>query len=198
MLAVFILISTAPGCAKKQDMIRKDYAGELGAWTRSAKIYDGLESRLYISATYKDQAFVRAYVERYAEGYQLEQGLKEKMLERGLELSEMYNEFFVAAFTPEESWNSFAGTGAMWKFYLEDNAGNRLVPISVSRVDGSDPMIREFFPYFDHWSYGYTVKFPKYTETGLEPIPGAGTRSIKLKVTGVLGKGELEWKLKEK
>lgn len=198
LLAVFALMLTAGGCAGRPDVIKKDYAGELDAWTRSAKIYDGLESRLYISATFKNPDFVRAYAQRYAEEYQLEPGLRETMLERGLELSETYNEFFVAAFTPDEKWNSFEGPGAIWKLYLEDDAGNRLAPVSVSRVDGSDPLIREFFPYFDPWSYGYIVKFPKYTETGTEPIPGALTRSIRLKVTGILGKGELEWKLKEK
>lgn len=198
LLVVLALMLTVGGCAGRPDVIKKDYAGELGAWTRSAKIYDGLESRLYISATFKNPDFVRAYVQRYAEGYQLDQGLRETMLERSLELSETYNEFFVAAFTPDEKWNSFEGPAAIWMLYLEDDAGNRLAPVSVSRVDGSDPLIREFFPYFDPWSYGYIVKFPKYTETGTEPIPGALTRSIRLKVTGILGKGELEWKLKEK
>lgn len=196
LLAVFVLIFTTGGCAGKTETLKKDYAGELGAQTRSTKIYEGLESRLYISATYKNPDFVRAYVDRYAEGYQLEQSIKDTMLERGIEASEMYNEFFVAVFTPEDSWNSFVGPGAIWKFYLEDDGGSRLVPVSVSRVDGSDPLIRDFFPYFDPWSYGYILKFPKYTETGTEPIPGAETKSIKLKVTGILGKGELEWKLK--
>lgn len=196
MLAVFAMIFGVSGCAWKKDVVKNDYASVLGTYTRSAKIYEGLEARLYISATYKNPAFVRAYVDRYAEGFQLEEGIKENLLERGIEASEMYNEFFAAVFTPEDSWNSFVGPGAIWKFYLEDDAGNRLSPVTVTRVDGSDPLIRDFFPYFDPWSHGYILKFPKYTETGTEPIPGAGTRSIKLKVTGVLGKGELEWKIK--
>lgn len=196
LLAVFALMIAAGGCAKKTGTLKKDYSGELGAQTRSTKIYEGLEARLYISATYKNSDFVKAYVDRYAEGYQLEQGIKETMLERGIEASEMYNEFFTAVFTPEDSWNSFVGPGAIWKFYLEDDAGNRLTPVSVTSVDGSDPLIRDFFPYLDPWSHGYILKFPKYTETGTEPIPGAETKSIKLKVTGVLGRGELEWRLK--
>lgn len=195
VLTAFVFTSAAGGCAARKEILKRDYADVLGAQTRSTKIYEGLESRLYINATYKNAAYVRAYLDRYAEGYQLAQGIRDTMLERGIEASEMYNEFFVAVYTPEESWNSFVGQGAIWKFYLEDDAGSRLDPVSISRVDGSDPLIRDFFPYFDPWSYGYILKFPKYTETGTEPIPGAVTKSIKLKVTGILGRGELEWKM---
>jgi len=89
-----------------------------------------------------------------------------------------------------DKWNDFAESDSIWKVYLEDDKGARLSPVSVSKLDASDPLLREFFPYMDLWSSAYSIKFPKYSETGTEPIPNADTRSMRLVVTGVLGKFE--------
>lgn len=209
ILAVFIFLG---GCAgkkaavkneevkKEAELTRKEaskaYFDELKKWTSGKKIYEGVESRLYITATYKTEEFRKAYIERYAKSYELDESYKKALLERETDQAEKYNEFFFTAYTPEYRWNDFNRPDSVWKLYLEDSEGNSLKPISITKVDGSDPIIREFFPYFDLWSYGYIVRFPKYSETGTEPIPGPGTKNLKLIVTGVLAKGELEWRLK--
>ncbi len=192
---VVALLAFSSGCASKRALVRSDYNDSLDKWTRSIKIYDGLASRLFIGATYETLSFRRAYVERYAVDYALEDTYKKEMLEREKEQEEKYNEFFVSAFTPVESWNDLDHRNPVWKLYLEDSAGSRVTPISITRVDASDPRVREFFPYLDLWSYGYDVKFPKYSDTGME-IPGKNAKFLKLIVTGILGTGELEWRLK--
>lgn len=194
MAALFIL--SLGGCAGV-DTAKTGYYEALNRWTRAVKIYEGLESRLYLSATYKHPSFRAAYIERYAKSYQMEEAYTKALLDRESEQGEKYNEFFFTAFTPEDRWNDFLRPDSVWKLYLVDSSGARLAPVSVTRVDASDPLLREFFPYFDLWSAGYIVKFPKYSETGTEPIPGPDTRFIKLIVTGILGKGELEWRLKD-
>lgn len=189
------LLAFSCGCASKKALVRANYNDSLGEWTRSKKIYDGLEARLFIGATYETLSFRKAYVERYAEDYELEDSYKNELLEREKERDEKYNEFFIAAYTPVESWNDFGKRDSVWKLYLEDSTGSRVIPISVTRVDSSDPRIRGFFPYLDLWSYGYDVKFPRYSETGVE-MPSKNAKYLKLIVTGVLGTGELEWRLK--
>lgn len=215
-LAVLILVmASLPGCAGKKDAVKKDesaiqdeqrkeaaekksnYQDALNKWTRSKKIYEGVEARLYITATYKAMEFREAYIDRYVKSYQLGPVYRQTLLEREKEQEEKYNEFFFTAFTPEERWNDFHRSDSIWKMYLEDDAGARMIPISITRIDSSDPVIREFFPYFDLWSQGYVARFPKYTETGIEPLPGPNTKFFRIVVTGVLGKGELEWRLKE-
>lgn len=208
-LAAPVLFICAPalmlgGCASAKpaqqkaapEKPREDYSEVLNRWTRSAKVYAGVESRLYISATYKNLEYRKAYVDLYARSYVLDEAAKKAMLDREKEIDEQYNEFFVAAFTPAEQWNDFDAKGSVWKIFLEDSAGNRLVPISVKKVNSYDPVIRELFPYWDPWSYGYVVKFPKYSESASEPIPGKGTKSLRLVATGILGEGELKWELK--
>lgn len=195
---VFFMAVLMAGCGLKtkapEAAQKADYPGVLERWSRGVKIFDGLESRLYFNATYKTPDFRRAYIDRYSKSYELGEDSRKNLLDRELEQAEAYNEFFFTAYTPDEGWNDFEEKGSIWKLYLEDGSGNRVVPVSVTKLDNSDPVIREFFPYFDLWSSAYTVKFPKYSETGKE-IPGAD-ESVKLIVTGVKGKGELEWRLK--
>lgn len=206
-----VLAFALSGCAGKKEALKAEekpaengsksekdgYSALLDRWTRSKKIYQGLESRLYIHATYKAPEFRRAYVERYSKSYQVEEGYRKALMEREEDQAARYNEFFVAAFTPEERWNDLDKKDSVWRLYLDDGSGSRLIPISITKADGSDPLVREFFPYFDPWSYGYIVRFPKYSDTGAEPIPSEKTASMRLTVTGILGKGELEWRLKE-
>ncbi|MBI5491804.1 MAG: hypothetical protein HY893_02600 [Deltaproteobacteria bacterium] len=200
LLLILVLLS---GCAAKkapspiEKPPQKGYREVLNKWTRGKKVFEGMESRLYFTATYKDPEFRAAYIDRYAQSYQLGDEMRKALLDRETEQSEKFNEFFFAAYTPDQNWNDFDRTNSVWKLYLEDNAGSRLTPVSITKVDPSDQLIREFFPYFDMWSSGYIVKFPKYSEAGQEPIPSANTSYLKLVVTGVLGKGELEWRLKE-
>jgi len=191
LLSVVVLA----GCGAHK-VERPEYADVLAAWTRSARVYKGLESRLYISATYKNPVFREAYIERYAESYGLDDDYKQVLLKREADEMVRYNEFFLSAYTPEERWNDFERPDSAWKLYLEDGSGARLSPISITKVDTTDPLLREFFPYLDLWSSGYIVKFPKYSETGAEPIPGEKTEYVRLVVTGVLGRGRLEWRLK--
>ena len=198
-LLLLVLAVTVSGCSKKAvkpEEARPEYARVLDKETRSAKIYQGLDGILYITATYKTMEFRQAYVELYVKGYQVGEAYRAALQEREKEESEKYNEIFFTAYTPEARWNDFDRHDSVWRLYLEDDSGSRLIPVSIKKIDASDPLIREFFPYFDPWSSGYVARFPKYSETGTEPIPGEKTAYLKLIVTGILGKGEIEWRLK--
>jgi hypothetical protein len=197
-LAPLLLVSLAllaQGCATEKKAVRPYYPDVLKEWTRGVKIYYGLEPRLYINATYKNRAFRDAYLDRYAESYRLDEEYKQAMQDREFELSELYNEFLLSAYTPDETWNDFDKKDSVWRLYLVDSAGAKLSPISVKKVDVTNPLLREFFPYVDLWSSAYIARFPKYSEAGTEPIPGKDTEFIKLLVVGVLGNGEIEWRL---
>ncbi len=197
LLLILVLLS---GCATKKAAEKppqKGYQEVLNRWTKGKKVFKGMESRIYATATYKDPEFRTAYIDRYAKSYQLDDEMKKALLDREMDQSDKFNEFFFAAYTPDQNWNDFDRLNSVWKLYLEDNAGSRLTPVSITKVDPSDPLIREFFPYFDMWSSGYIVKFPKYSEAGQEPIPSADTSYLRLVVSGVLGKVELEWRLRE-
>lgn len=182
---------------------RPGYDEVLNAWTAGAKVYEGIETRLIATATYKAFSFRKAYIERYAKSYQIDDDYKKSLIERERVVAEDSNEFFLSVYTPEERWNDLDSKDSVWRLFLEDDTGKRLIPISVKRVEKGDPFIREFFPYVDPWSLVYTVRFPKYSAQGddslqgLSPIPGKESKFLKLTVTGILGKGEIIWPLKK-
>ena len=196
LLGVFAALHT--GCAAGTGAAGPEYLKLLDSWTRVEKIYDGFEPRLLLKATYKNRSFRYAYIDRYADDYKLEPRYREAMRAKALELSELYNEFILAAHTPTERWNDFEESDSIWKLYLEDNLGNRLTPISIDKLDAKSPLLIEFFPHIGLWSSIYIVRFPKYSEASTEPIPGADTDYLRLTVAGALGSGELEWRLDKK
>lgn len=171
---------------------KSEYLSVLDRWSGGVKVYEGLEARLYLSATYKSEEFRRAYIERYSESYGLGQERSQALLERELEQGQEYNELFFTAYTPDERLNDFDRKDTVWQLYLEDDSGARVRPITVARMEVSEAVTREFFPYFDLWSRAYVAKFPKYAETGL-PMPGQG-QAMRLVVTGIFGKGAIEWR----
>lgn len=191
--AIFLLT----GCGGVKPVPEPEYFDTLFNLTRSVKVFDGLDAKIYMTATYKERLFVTAYLKKYSKAFKLDDSYAGVLFERELGEVERYNEFFISVYTPDETWNDLVKQNSIWRLYLEDDAGARLAPISILQVDKDDPLIREFFPYFDMWSTAYRVKFPKYSDTGTEPIPNASTGYLKLTVTGIMGEGTLEWRLKE-
>ena len=191
LLAAVVLAA----CAGPGRSAVKRYGAALDDSTRSDTIYSGIEARAYLYATYKTPGFRRAYIERYLEEYDLDEDYREALIASEDERSARTNEFFIALYTPEDEWNDLDRKDSVWKLYLEDSSGARLTPLSITKVDGRDPLIREFFPFFDLWSSAYTVEFPKYSAAGLEPFPGKEAESMRLIITGPLGRGELTWRL---
>lgn len=194
-LVFFAALLLFAGCAAVETPPAEDYFKVLERWSRGQKVYAGLEARLYINATYKTAEFRRAYMERYAKSYELAPGHTKSLAERENEQAEAFNEFFFTAYTPDDALNDFDKAETVWQMYIEDESGNRSRPISITAVDSSEQVVREFFPYFDLWSKAYTVKFPKYVDGGAEINPEKG--AVKLIVTGVMGKGELVWRPKK-
>lgn len=195
-LVPLLLLLVLGACSASQEAVRPEYSEELEDWTRTVKVFEGFETRLYFSATYKSPSFRESYIDRYVESYGLGESYRSALIEREAEQGDRYNEFFFTAYTPVDEWNDFDKKDSIWRLYLEDDTGARLAPVSITKLDSSDPVLRAFFPYFDLWSSAYSVKFPKYSEAGTAPIPGPDTGSIKLIATGIIGKGELVWRLK--
>lgn len=191
---LFLFAAISQGCAKGP-AAEPPYHKTLDHWSGGLRIHDKLESRLYLNATYKSEEFRKAYIRKYSGSYALGPERSDALLARELDQAAKYNEVFFTAHTPDEMVNDFDRKDSVWQLYLEDGSGNRARPISISRVEGTEAFIREFFPYFDLWSKAYLARFPKYSEEGTE-MPGPdGT--LKLIVTGVMGRGEVAWKTGE-
>lgn len=186
------------GCASKQSEVKQTsgYFDILNQMTRSKKVIENLESKLFVSATYKNWPLREAYVNEYARRYQMDESQKQSIQRMEKDADERFNEFFIAVYMPDEKWNDLNTPESIWKIYLEDEKGNRASPIEIKKADVTSPLIKEFYPYLDLWSLGYIVRFPKYMIRGEEQFPGKDTNYFKLIITGVVGKAELEWQMK--
>ncbi len=193
---ILLLCSVLSGCAGEKAVVRPPYDDLLNAWTRSVKVYNGLDTTIYATATFKSPEFREAYITRYADAIKAEETMKNALLDREVGEYDKYNEFFISVYTPVSEWNDLDKANSVWKLYLEDGRGARLTPISIKTVDRDNALVKEFFPYLDAWSIAYVVRFPKYTETGAEPIPGKDTQALRLIIAGVPGEGAFEWRLK--
>ncbi|MFQ5585817.1 MAG: hypothetical protein ACE5GF_03225 [Thermodesulfobacteriota bacterium] len=172
------------------------YSRLIEKWTSEGKVYRGMESRLVVHATYRGWGLREAYVREYEKRYRLDSYQREKLLAGEKARYEEGEEFFLAVYTPEGRWNDLDRSDSVWKLYLKNDRDERVSPVEVRRVDEESPLIREFYPDLDPWSYGYVVIFPKYSEKGELPLINDETRSFTLIITGVLGQTEITWRLK--
>src|SRR3989344_2048990 len=141
----YSLLTVFTGCAAKEKAIKPSlgYFDILPQMTKSKKVIDNLDSKLFVYATYKNWALRAAYVDEYARRYQMDVGQKEMLKEREKGLEERFNEFFIAVYTPDARWNDFNTRESIWKVYLEDEKGSRVSPIEIKKVDVDSPFIRE-------------------------------------------------------
>jgi len=197
LIFCFLLFTIFTGCASKQEEVKPSlgYFEVLNQMTKSKKVIESLESKLFIYATYKNWALREAYVDEYARRYRMDSLQKEGLISSEKEIDEQFNEFFIAVYTPVDKWNDFIASDSIWKIFMEDVDGNRVTPVKIKKVDAESPLIKEFYPYLDPWSSGYIIKFPKYTISGDKPFPDEEEGYLKLIVTSVVGSAELEWQL---
>ena len=198
VVSALLCIVILGGCAAGKGPRVYDYDDEFDRWTRTVKIYDGIETVAIVNATYKTSAFVEAYVNKYAKSIQADEDYTKVILEGQLSDLERYNEIFLTLYTPDEKWNDLVRLDAsIWRLYLEDGSGARLQPVSIRRVDRDDVMARQFFPYYDEWNVAYVIQFPKYAVTSVESVPGKNAKTLTFTITGILGEGKIKWGLEE-
>jgi len=192
---LFIIIFS--GCATKKEPVSPvsndiPYSKVVKQLTREGRVYNGLELRLTIYATYKSWSLREAYLREYASAYKLDSDKIKLLTEKYRAIDAKMNEFFLAVTTLDPQWNDLAKNHSIWRVYLENGRGERVDPLKIKRINEKDPAIRELYPRLDHWNFGYVASFPKYSTEGKVPFL-EDTKSFKLVITGSLGKSEIEW-----
>ena len=164
-------------------------------WSQQARIHHGLEVQLIVSATFKSADFRRAYADEYAAAYELTAEEKRRFVEDQMKASHLSHEFLLATFVPEKRWDDFDKVDSMWKLFLVNDEGQRVVPVEVRDVKRQKPVLSHFFPYITPWKSVYMVRFPCNISESNSPIIGDKTKKIRLIITSVLGTAEMHWTL---
>jgi len=192
---LFLLSMTAISCAGPIAVSRGRYNGELRRWTREARLYSGFEERLSVVATYRGPSFKSAYSDYYARSFALSDSQKAGLLRKDRQALGQYSEFLLSVHTSEARLNNLDSKKSPWKIYLSDSNGTRAEPLSVVKVERSDPVRGEFFPYIDLWSTAYVLRFPRHIGPDGTVLPSRDAAFIKLTISSVLGQVELKWPL---
>lgn len=196
-LAVYSLLLTfVLSCASQKVAKPKNgYHATLEKWTREKKVYESFETKLIINATYKTKEFRESYADEYTDAFMLDAERANKLKNDEIEAANKYHEFILAIHTSDPDWSDLEKREPIWALYLVNNVGEMVSPIDIKKLKEKGPAVTRFYPYFTEWSVGYTVKFPLNLQNG-RPLINDETKSIKLVMTGSLGKGELVWNLK--
>ncbi len=200
VVSFFILCFT--GCSHVADYlsiveergISKEYRDVLNIWTRTETVYSQFETRVAISATYQGKDFKNAYLREYDRIYSLTQADRTQREALQTESLSAYREFFFYAYLPEKNDNDFDRQNSIWKVFLVNGKGERVVPLEIRRIEKVTPLVEQFYPYV-HKYYGscYRLKFPAGEGVDAQ-AEGTPRKPLQLVFTSVLGKATLEWK----
>lgn len=165
-----------------------EYGDALERWSRSARLYRGLETKLEAWAVYQSPDFLRHYIVEYSMAFGLTPQERSDMLKEKLKEAEEWEEFVLIVHTTFSENNDLSASDSTWKVNLvrgrhQETGGE------VSRVWWKKDFITRFYPMVDPWARAYLVRFP-----APDPASEEAKASLTLEITGPAGKVEMIWK----
>jgi hypothetical protein len=177
----------------EETLTADDYPSVLKAWTRSGKIYQRLDNKLFVSATFHSPEFRRAFAVAFPDIY----GHGGKITRRELvDLTggvEQYHNFFMAVYTPDNRWNDLGKDDTIWRLTLSGAGESAVGPAEVSPIK-VDENLRAVYPYITRFDKVYLVRFP-LTDPLHHVVIDAATPQFSLRVASALGVAEMTWEL---
>ncbi len=155
--------------------------------TRRADVYDGVESRFFVAATWLSPRFgatQSAYRQR--EERLVGPDATSLPLVAADEVA-----FFVALHTNEWGWNHLerTGSGGLFTTRLVTASGEALVPSQIERV-GDDPRYETLYPDCREYFIGYVVRF-----ASAGPRLRASDNHFTLRLSAFGRAADLDWEL---
>ena len=170
----------------------KRYQQILDRWTRRAEIYDGLDSRAFLAATFQSFAFLQARVERVAALRSLPLAEAEAMLSAERKAHQESLEVVLGLHANDRRFDDLGRPGSIWTIALVGEAGE-VQPTSVEKLP-LDPNLKALYPYLDTFWAAYRLRFPRTFENGAQVLPEKA-QSFALRLSSAVGKAELRWEL---
>ncbi len=170
------------------------YMNSLKIWTREGRIYQAFNTVLIVKVTFRSPSFQNLFADTYIDLFGLKGDDAKRFKTDLMQSSKDYIEFLMAAYTPNDDFNDFQKPNSIWHMYLLNDKGVRIDPVDIRKQKKSARMMA-LFPYITVWNQVYFVRFPRYVNKS--PVFYKGCSWIKLVITGLLGKTELRWDLRD-
>ncbi|MBI2980856.1 MAG: hypothetical protein HYY44_00875 [Deltaproteobacteria bacterium] len=161
------------------------YRSTLKKWTQQGKdyVFNNLEMRLDWRATYFSDEFRAARLQKLASLLEWtdEEKIEEEKKDR--EAAFGYDEFFIAVYAGSNVYPDIGKESGQWRIGLEIG-GKTVMAEYIDRAKVTE-LERKLYPYLDHWSNAYRVRFPRTIHPN-EPFS--------LKMMGIPATSELHFK----
>ena len=176
-----------------RDLRPKDYPKVLKTWTKSAKIYHDLDSKMFITGTFHSPEFRRVFALAFPDIYGHGGNVTRRELVDLTDDIEQYFNFFVAVYTADRKWNDLSKPDSIWRLSLEGSEGVTVSPSEIVQVK-IDANLRAVYPYIDRFDKAYLVRFKLADPMNRLVIEPSSDR-FKLRIVSALGGADLEWLL---
>lgn len=194
-LVLVLAASCLPGPVNLPGVGGDEYARELSRWTRRIEVYRRFEAKVFVTATYHAPAFRDAYVQKRTAILGLAPPDQRRLEQEQTELGQKWHEFFVAIYTGDRRWNDLErGDKGLWRLTLQNDAGQRVRPTEIVRVQKRNAETISFYPYLDAFRTGYLIRFPKQAgEPPSEPLLEGATTPFTLHLSSPVAVASLRW-----
>lgn len=180
VIASCALLAGCRGLPFPEAKLEGDYGVALKAETRTAALYDRLETRAFVHLVRLSPGLLdlqSAEVSSMrAESLPLAAARREALRKQYPPRS-----FFAVVHTPIAAWNDWDLPASVWSVVLTAD-GVQTPPEKVERLPRPfSAELRALFPYLDDFCEAYVLRYP------------AGARGEKVLAAGVLGRMEFDW-----
>ena len=176
----------------RAELTADDYEDVLDAWTQHDKLYDRLDSIMFVYGTFHSpefrKAFLLAHADVYGPGSETAShlALTDPEVEHSLE-------FFLSVSTSRAEWNDLhKNKESIWRVTLVGE-GQDVVLGTVEKIR-TTANIRAIYPYVTDFAKTYRVRFPLKTVSG-KPILTSKTGQLTMRIASALGACEMTWYL---
>ncbi len=189
-LIALLACVTVAGCGRA---LPEAYETALEDWTREARSWENMESRVHVRATLKTQAFREAYVDAYADIFDLDAAGRDELM--AVEEAEASRDYvlLVTLYTPETSWSRLSPQYGVWEVRLQSQSGRAERPRAVRALNTNNPTWKRLLPHLSPHESLFALHFSRTNEEGL-PLAVPGDK-IELVIAGAPAKVRLAWKL---
>ncbi len=156
-LAAVCLTLTLGACASSP------WERAVDAWSRSERAYVDFETRAILHATLKSAPLRAAWVDAYARVFALTPAQRTQLAAAEEEAAAGRVTVLAGFYTAEPRWNSLNPADGLWEVRLETDRGETAHPVSVRRLDISNPVWATLLPWVDAFSQLYELQFDAAT-----------------------------------
>lgn len=172
-------VAGEPSPAETDQALESAYQQTLDRYTRSQGVYDYLDTRLFVHATWESTPFMEARVKRYGRFRSVPVEEERAAMEAERQRLRDVTEFHLAVHANDPKMDDFDKPGSMWRLALVVD-GRELSPVLIERIGRANTEQRSIYSYMESFWVGYRVRFPK--------APGG---AMTLKIASSVGKAEL-------